>query len=213
MTRPVFEPTPGRVDASLGYATRQLFRRPSPLSSGVAIVPWARLKFVEVEQDIDFGGETVSDYDDYCNFYPEFFDLNTNPITYGFQPLIPGLYQVTGRVYCNCGFTSYPNSGFELNLKGVDWDEWTYYSRFSPSDDSTPATADMPFNTSLAGYIEVTFRSGPTTDIGNTSIYMEVVKGADAVTVCFGTYLEIRCLGADPYWPSGLDTDAFECTS
>ncbi len=69
-----------------------------------------------------------------------------------------------------------------------------------------------PFNTSLNGYIEVTARMGPTTDIAtDTHVFMEVVKGADAVCAGPGTYLEIRLLGTDPYWPQGLDTDVVEC--
>lgn len=212
MTRPIYEPTMPRNVSSVSYATRQLLRRPDP-SAAAGIVPWARLKFVEAEQSIDAGGETIQEYDDYCNFYPTYFDINTSPTTYGLQPLIPGLYQITGRCYnTGCG-DSFPNSGYELNLKGVDWDEWTYYSRFISGDSLPVPSAGVGFNTSLAGYIEVTTRLGPTTDIGQSVVYMEVVKGADAVCAGPGTYLEMRFLAADPYWPDGLDTDAYECTS
>lgn len=33
MTRPIYEPTPSRTDAVLGYGSDQLFRRPAPVSS------------------------------------------------------------------------------------------------------------------------------------------------------------------------------------
>ncbi len=214
MTRPIFEPSLPRTDRKLGFSADQLFRRPAP-QTDAGIIPWARLKFVEAQQSIDPFGECINEYDDYCNNYPDFFGLNdSDPQTYGFRPLIPGLYQITGRVFNNgCG-DSYPNSGYELNLKGIDWDEWGYYSRFIPGDDITPPEVGIPFNTSINGYIEVTFRAGPDTDIStDTAVFMEVVKGADAVCAGPGTYLEIRCLGTDPYWPQGLDTDAFECST
>jgi len=35
MTRPIYEPTPGRTDRALGFSSDQLFRRPAPRTRGV----------------------------------------------------------------------------------------------------------------------------------------------------------------------------------
>lgn len=205
MTRPIYEPTLQRTDARLNYGQSQLFRRPAPTAGGG--VPWVRMKQLLIEQHWDADDQATIIYDDVCNFYPDVFEVVSDPDPYAVHFLVPGLYQATCRVYPALPF---PVDGFEIVFYNVDWDEWAPYSTPIHSADT------IPRNTSLNGYAEVMFRAGPTNAAnGDWNFYADILtSAADALDLyAGGTYLEVRKIGDDPYWPDGLDNANFECMS
>lgn len=98
MTRPIFEPTPARTDASLGYSSRQLFRRPAP-TSGSSAYAWARFQRVN-DSDINVpnntntvvGGTAGSDIITDTSI----FQINSN---LEIEMLVDGLIAIYGQTF------------------------------------------------------------------------------------------------------------------
>lgn len=208
MTAPIQEPTESRTTSGLGYGQRQLFRRPSPVA-GVGVVPWIRLKQIGDYQEFDPEDQRTVIWNDVCNPYPDIFDLYIESTeVWGINFLVAGLFQATTRIYPS---PTYPPSGFELSFYSVDWDLAGYYSTYQhPDQQPTP-----PFNTSVQGYSEITFRAG-TEDAFNDpwQLHVRVTTSTDGFTSSEpASYLEVRMLGTDPFFPLGLDNSEIECGS
>lgn len=209
MTTPIQEPSTDRTLSGLSWATRQLARRPAPVGAAIEL-PWIRLKQIAINQTISASDCATIIYDDVCNPYPDTFsEYIETPEIWGVNTLEPGLYQATVRVSVD-GF-NIPASGFSLDFYNVDWDLAYPYSTFVPGGADCPATQGIPFNRTLAGYAEVTFRADSEDAFTDPwQLNVKLCTCDDAITIA-NAYLEVRKLGA-AFVPGGLDNFNIECS-
>lgn len=90
MTRPIYEPTPPRMDAYLDFQQQQLFRRPAPVA-GACTIEYFRAAKALTSVTVAGASQVIVDWDtwEYCS--EVFLPLNTS-----LQPAEPG--QLVRRV-------------------------------------------------------------------------------------------------------------------
>lgn len=170
---------------------------------GGGIMPWMKVKQVELGQTFDPNDARTLIYDDIINPYPDVFEpYMEDTECWGIKALTPGIYQATCRIE---PFTPRPDIGFELLFYGVDRAFWGPYSNTITGD---VAPSGLTRNTSQMAYAEITWRgydhvAGP----ANEGISVHIITGAEGFDLYDqgGTYLEVRRLSKDPFHPLGLD--------
>lgn len=60
MSRPIYEPTPARMDSQLTYGSDQLFRRPAPMFAGTTVFPTFRARKQVATQNIISGPQNIT---------------------------------------------------------------------------------------------------------------------------------------------------------
>ena len=129
MTRPIYEPSLTRTDATLGYGSDQLFRRPAPLVEAGTIYWARRAQYDTANQDVTWGSQVNVELNTFFTDYPTHFQAyDPGGSTDGITVLVDGLYALTYRLFWN----EWPGNQ-QISFSGIDPDAWEDYS-FNHSD-------------------------------------------------------------------------------
>lgn len=120
MTRPIYEPSPARTDAKLGFGNAQLFRRPAPSGSGSGVVAFAYMGMI-LNQDDPFPTDT----DDTPTHYGTWNEGFTSDENILYPDLTNGIIYL-GTEGSYPGDINFSSPGYYVASTTVaGWDNWT----------------------------------------------------------------------------------------